>query len=114
MKKLSKHIALFLALVVLSNGLLAAQMTVIMIDTSIPAENTEIHEPCHGDAREPVNNDTLDCCEGDCSSCLLTSSVSEVYALSITDNPQASLAILTANHLLPAHRANLYRPPILI
>ncbi|MFL0798007.1 MAG: hypothetical protein K6L73_11025 [Cellvibrionaceae bacterium] len=114
MKKLSKHIALFLALVVLSNGLLAAQMTVTMIDTSIQVENTEVHEPCHGDTRESVNNESIDCCEGDCSSCLLTSNVSEISALNTTVNLQAPLVILTTNHLLPAHRANLYRPPILI
>jgi len=116
MKQFSKHIALFLALVVLSNGLFAAQMTASMIESSAQ-EQTEIQKPCHGDSVESENlvaNEAMDCCEGDCSSCVLTSSVSAITALNIKDEPQSPLTIQMTSNLLAAHTANLYRPPITI
>ena len=117
MKQPSKHIAFLLVSVVLFNGLFAAQMTISMTEFSAQAQVSESHKPCHGDEVETdkfTTNEATDCCERDCSSCLLTSSVNALSVLNITNNPQSSVVTLMASHPLSAYKTNLYRPPILI
>ena len=113
MKQFSKHIALFLTLVVLSNGLFAAQMTVTMIDDATKIESLEDQLPCHGEDADNAK-ETMDCCQGDCTSCVLSTSVTNSSAAGLPKLPQAEKLIYISNHLLPAHSSNLYRPPIQI
>ena len=114
MKQFSKQIALFLTLVVLSNGLFAAQMTVTMIEDATKIESSmDEQPPCHDDKTANAE-ETMDCCQGDCTGCVLSTSVSNSLAVDLPNLPQAEKLVVISNHLLPAHTSNLYRPPILI
>lgn len=115
MKLLGSPLIYLLALVVLSNGVFAAQMTALM-QAEIPVNTSQeaSYSPCHGD--EPPSDATpeMGCCEGDCSDCMIISYYSEPgIALLATNKTQGVLSIM-GNHLLPQHNTSLYRPPILI
>jgi hypothetical protein len=114
MKQFSKQIALFLTLVVLSNGLFAAQMTITMIeDVTKVVSSMEEQFPCHGDKTENTE-ENMDCCQGDCTGCVLSTSVFDSLTVDFSNIPHAEKLTIISNHLLPAHTSNLYRPPILI
>jgi hypothetical protein len=113
MKQFSKHIALFLTLVVLSNGLFAAQMTVSMIEDATKIESLEGQLPCHGEDADNTA-EAMDCCKGDCTGCVLSTTVTSSSAAGLPKPLQAEKLAYISNHLLPAHSSNLYRPPIQI
>lgn len=108
MKQLSKHIALFLTLFILSNGVFAAQMTVSMVEDAIKIEAVEDQLPCHNENAEP----TMDCCQGDCGSCVLSSSVSVSIIVDSPKPPLDEILVYINKHLPSAHSSNLYKPPI--
>jgi len=112
MTHFSKSIALFLTLVVLSNGLFAAQMSVTMIDDATKIQSLQDEQsPCHGEQSTHAD-EANDCCQGDCSGCLLSTSVSALLSVDLPTLPPADKLSPISNYLLPAHTSNLYRPPI--
>lgn len=115
MKSLSRYIALFLTLVVLSNGLFAAQMTLSMIEDASQSAVSEEKLPCHGDKSEILTDTAeMDCCQGDCGDCVSSTSLNQPFLLAQSDVHQLSGSWDLADHILLAHQSNLYRPPILI
>ena len=101
-------------LVVLSNGLFAAQMTVTMIEDATKAvASSEDKTPCHGD-KAVASEKVMECCQGDCTGCVLSTSLSHSESAVLPNPPKSEKLIGISNHLLTAHTSNLYRPPILI
>ncbi len=97
----------------MSNGLFAAQMTTTMTDHPIQSASeheTELEPPCHGDMLETDNTEMSECCEGDCSDCMLSLSLIQPAPATLNSIHQA-ITLAINNHLLPAHSSNLDRPP---
>ncbi|MGK0500914.1 MAG: hypothetical protein ACJAYG_002568 [Oceanicoccus sp.] len=111
-----KYIAYFLVLAVLSNGLFAAQMTAVMqsdVSTMSGADSSDL--PCHGDVGESVDKASKpDCCNGDCSGCVISSQYSAPGSTLLSSTDTFSINVVIDNHQLPQHNSSLYRPPILI
>ncbi|WP_423893762.1 hypothetical protein [Candidatus Pelagadaptatus aseana] len=119
MKSFSRSFAVFLILAVFSNGLLAAHMAAAMAAEPMQASVEMAQDrPCHGDTPAGISSDAgqpaSGCCEGDCSSCVSTSSAVGADCLSLAVLSSLTLSLKVNNHLLPAHRANLFKPPILL
>lgn len=113
MREISKLTAIFLALVIMSNGVLAAQMTASMADMATQVNSLGEKSPCHSD-KSTSSVEAMECCQGDCTGCVLSTNLPDV---SIIDLPHLSVNEKPehiSNFLLPAHSASLYRPPILI
>jgi hypothetical protein len=121
MKFFNKYIAVFLTLAVLANGVFSAQMTVSMIDQTVTeiAPSSSNSLPCHGEQTNSPSaalsmSENSECCDGDCSNCILSFNISAKRTSSLSDNHQAIINITIDNHKLSAHSSNLFRPPILI
>jgi hypothetical protein len=113
MRKISKLTAVFLALVIMSNGVLAAQMTASMVDISTQVKSVGEKPPCHSD-KSASDEEAMECCQGDCTGCVLSTNLPYLLIVDLPNLSVADKTVHMSNFLLPAHSASLYRPPILI
>jgi hypothetical protein len=114
----NKHLVIFLLLAMLSNGLFAAQMTASMIN-KVPAQIAadQVSLPCHSAVGLSIadgKTDGMSCCDGDCSSCILSVHLTEMVSISPIKYHHQRLIQPLRDYLLSAHRSNLFKPPIFI
>lgn len=116
MRNIKRIIALFLTLLITSNAVFAAQMSVSMTgDASMSVAGTML--PCHSEARSDTEThaeDAQDCCNGDCNSCVSgVITITAVQTSTCLPSSPVKVGVSTENVLL-AYNVNLFRPPILI